>query len=53
VYTYPLRLVNSRCVLATTLKVKPIYSVYYPNSPCQLALCARDNSKDEAIVRID
>jgi hypothetical protein len=52
VYTYPLRLVNSRCVLAITVKVKPIYSVYYPNSPSQLPLCVRDNSKDEAIVRI-
>jgi hypothetical protein len=52
VYTYPLRLVNSRCVLATTLKVKPIYSVNYPNSPSQFALCVRDNFKVEAIVRI-
>ena len=51
-YTYPLRLVNSRCVLAITLKVKPIYSLYYPNSPSQLALCVRNKFKVEAIVRV-
>jgi hypothetical protein len=43
VYTYQIRLVNSRCLHETTLKVEPIDRVYLINSPCQLALFARDN----------
>ena len=37
------RVVNSRYLNETTLKVRPIDCAYYPKLPSQIALFARDN----------
>ena len=52
VYTYEVRLVNSRCLHNATLTVYTIARVYLSGSPSQLALFVRLNSRVRSIAQM-
>ena len=52
VYTYPIRLVNSRCLHKTTLRVEANDHVNLPSPPSQLVLFVPDNLTVEQVDRV-